>query len=371
MSGRYLVSITHPIFSPGGDYLGFISGNLYLEADNILSRLLAHHYYSNGTYLYVVDRSKTLVYHHEHDRIGERVEGNPAVDAVVQGGSGAVSLTNSRGVEMLAGYAAVGDSRWGIVVQRPGEATLANLNTQMRAVLLASIPVNLLILVLVWLASLFIARPLWQLANNVADMSNQDGQQRIAGVRAWYYEAAQLKRAILRGIGHIHTRFDELHAENRSDPLTGLLNKRGIQRLLRRYEEERIPFSVLTVDVDHFKHVNDTHGHDVGDRVLVALAGLMQQRGRKDDAFCRSGGEEFLIFLPDTPKAVAGEIAERLRRLVAATPMAGVGTITLSVGVSAWTPESGHHQDDAIRQADLALYRAKQAGRNRIELDET
>ncbi|MGE6109799.1 sensor domain-containing diguanylate cyclase [Aeromonas sobria] len=319
----------------------------------------------------MVDRSKTLVYHHEHDRIGERMEGNPAVDAVVQGGSGAVSLTNSRGVEMLAGYAAVGDSRWGIVVQRPGEATLANLNTQMRAVLLASIPVNLLILVLVWLASLFIARPLWQLANNVADMSNQDGQQRIAGVRAWYYEAAQLKRAILRGIGHIHTRFDELHAENRSDPLTGLLNKRGIQRLLRRYEEERIPFSVLAVDVDHFKHVNDTHGHDVGDRVLVALAGLMQQRGRKDDAFCRSGGEEFLIFLPDTPKAVAGEIAERLRRLVAATPMAGVGTITLSVGVSAWTPESGHHQDDAIRQADLALYRAKQAGRNRIELDET
>lgn len=368
-SGRYIVSVTYPIFSPTRDYLGFIAGNIYLESNNILSELLARHYYTDGTYIYVVDRSKTVIYHHNRDRIGRLVERNPAVEAVVRGKSGAAALVNSSGIEMLTGYAAVEGSRWGIVVQRPLEATLTNLNQQMKDILLASIPVNLLIIVGVWLASLFIARPLWQLARNTASMSNRDAQLRIARVRAWYYEAAQLKQAILHSIGHINTRFDELHAETRSDPLTGLLNKRGIQMLLHCYEEQQIPFSVLALDVDHFKRINDTHGHDVGDQVLVALAGLMQQNSRKDDEFCRSGGEEFLIFLPHTSKASASEIAERLRQLVAAAPMAPVGAVTLSIGVSEWSPERTYHAAHAIKRADRALYRAKAAGRNRTELD--
>ncbi|QFI55205.1 diguanylate cyclase [Aeromonas simiae] len=368
-TGRYIISVTSPIFSTTRDYLGFISGNIYLESNNILSQLLSHHYYKDGTYIYVVDRSKTVIYHREAEQVGRLIKGNSAVDAVVQGKSGAVSQVNSYGIEMLTGYAAVENSHWGIIVQRPKAETLTNLNEQIKEILLASVPVNLLIIAGAWLASLFIARPLWQLACNTANMSNRDAQLRIAKVRAWYYEAAQLKQAILHSIGHINTRFDELHAETRSDPLTGLLNKRGIQLLLQCYEEEKIPFSVLALDVDHFKLINDTHGHDVGDRVLVALAALMQQKARKDDEVCRSGGEEFLIFLPHTPKAIAGEIAERLRRLVAEAPMEGVGAITLSIGVSEWHTGLPYHPSHAIKRADRALYCAKAAGRNRTELD--
>ena len=122
---------------------------------------------------------------------------------------------------------------------------------------------------------------------------------------------------------------------------------------------------MIALDADYFKQVNDRHGHDVGDAVLKALALQMESVSRSADLLCRSGGEEFLIILPNTQLPEATTVAERLRRMMENTPLEPVGIVTLSLGVAAWTP--GREGADAVlKAADKALYQAKNRGRNQL-----
>lgn len=127
---------------------------------------------------------------------------------------------------------------------------------------------------------------------------------------------------------------------------------------------------MLSLDIDYFKSVNDTWGHDVGDQVLQRLAKLMQSGSRVGDVLCRGGGEEFLILLPGIAPEVAEQIAERLRRQVAQMLIEPVGCITISLGV-AHCGRQGDEVEEALKTADEMLYKAKRAGRNRVEVAET
>jgi diguanylate cyclase (GGDEF)-like protein len=158
----------------------------------------------------------------------------------------------------------------------------------------------------------------------------------------------------------------------RVDSLTGLRNRRAIEETLirevsaaRRHESS---LSVLLVDVDHFKHINDALGHQAGDAALVAIGETLQSMLRTEDTIGRWGGEEFLAVLPHTDAAGAVVIAERLRAHVA-TPGPGSAeprtAITVTIGVAAWT--SGGI-DDLVRRADHALYAGKAAGRNNVQV---
>ncbi|CAG0960800.1 putative diguanylate cyclase DgcQ [Phycisphaerales bacterium] len=126
------------------------------------------------------------------------------------------------------------------------------------------------------------------------------------------------------------------------------------------------PVSCVMVDVDHFKAVNDTHGHHTGDLVLKQVAELLRATGRTEDAVGRYGGEEFCLILPDTDTAGAKAVAERLRASIAATPIQGV-SITASLGV-ADNQRGRLTVEQVLQRADEALYRAKRSGRNRVEL---
>lgn len=126
----------------------------------------------------------------------------------------------------------------------------------------------------------------------------------------------------------------------------------------------------LMVDIDHFKNVNDTYGHAIGDTVLQHLAELSRIRLRRIDLFGRLGGEEFGILLPSTDSAGALEFAERFRRHVADTPAQsskGMIPFTISIGVSESAP-SDSASDSILARADMAFYRAKEGGRNRVEI---
>ncbi|ALC17224.1 response regulator receiver modulated diguanylate cyclase [Desulfuromonas soudanensis] len=161
-----------------------------------------------------------------------------------------------------------------------------------------------------------------------------------------------------------------------TDPLTSLHNRRYLMDTLDREVERScrtdIHLSLVMVDIDHFKRVNDTYGHQVGDAVLVAVAALLQGQLRPYDTAARFGGEEFVLVLPSTELAAAGAVAERLRKLTANLSFAREGApdlvLTISAGVAVVSPGSSVHADDLIRQADTALYRAKQDGRNRVVL---
>lgn len=366
-ANNLLVFISHPLFSASGQYLGYIGGSLYLKERSILNDLLGTHFYEDGSYLYVVDQNRRLLYHPNPRRIGTLVEGNPMIDDVIHGNEGICQAKNSQGVEMLAGYAPIGLAHWGVIAQRPVSDTLKPLNSQMRSVIDHTLPLALTTLLLIWWLARLISRPLWQLADNAQSMDEATTPTRIQNIRSWYFESSELKRAMLIGVNLLHTRLGQLTNEAQTDPLTGLNNRRGTEMILSALQHEAIPFSVLAIDIDHFKRVNDTYGHDCGDQVLQALAGLMRRCTRKDDHPCRVGGEEFLILLPNANLHTAGELAERLRRQVAAAEMPTAGHISISIGIAEW-PLQALEPSQVLKYADKALYRAKENGRNRCEV---
>ena len=166
--------------------------------------------------------------------------------------------------------------------------------------------------------------------------------------------------------------FEEIHRVMTTDGLTGALNRRGLDAELERrwYEWRRYrrSFALVMVDLDHFKAVNDTHGHRVGDRVLADLGKIVLDMKRLSDAFGRYGGEEFVLVLPETPLDAAIVVAERLRVLVAEHPFeieGGSFRVTVSLGVTTSRADV-HDVASLVQEADARLYQAKQGGRDRV-----
>jgi diguanylate cyclase (GGDEF)-like protein len=157
-----------------------------------------------------------------------------------------------------------------------------------------------------------------------------------------------------------------------TDPLTGLLNRRSMEQRLREaahgFQRTGRPFSLVMADVDHFKRINDVHGHAAGDRVLRAVGTLLGERLRGHDAVARWGGEEFLLLLPETDLATARDVADRLRAAAEARLPDGAGVaqaVTLTFGVAVF--DRPMRVDACIKKADEALYAGKASGRNRVE----
>jgi two-component system cell cycle response regulator len=158
------------------------------------------------------------------------------------------------------------------------------------------------------------------------------------------------------------------------DALTGLHNRRYFEThfadLLKRTAEKGRPLSLLTLDIDHFKSVNDTWGHDAGDAVLSGFAARVKRVVRTMDLVCRLGGEEFVVVMPDTPGEVAMKVAERLRASVESEvfPLDSAGSRSIHVTVSIGLAERGRttNPDDLFKAADEALYASKRSGRNRV-----
>jgi diguanylate cyclase (GGDEF)-like protein/PAS domain S-box-containing protein len=167
---------------------------------------------------------------------------------------------------------------------------------------------------------------------------------------------------------------ERLREQSTHDALTGLYNRRYLEEALGRElilaEREGHPVSVIMGDLDHFKAVNDRHGHLAGDEVLRVFGDLMKRHARGSDIYCRYGGEEFLLVLPRMAEKTAVERAEHLRSAMAATPVscgASPIAVTASFGVATF-PRDGRSGDEVIAAADSALYSAKAAGRNRVNV---
>ncbi|MCF2906898.1 sensor domain-containing diguanylate cyclase [Pseudoalteromonas sp. DL2-H2.2] len=361
-AGNLLVSPTFPVFAADGTYLGFIAGGIYLQGNTILNQLLGTHHASDHSYVYVVDKSKRLIYHKDNARVGEYIGDNVAINAVLNGQSGATETLNSQGENMLAGYAPVSNTGWGIVSQRALTSIVAELNQTHTNVLYSTLPFALAILAATLIAGFVIARPLAQLAQSVSSLS--PGNLRcIDQTPAWYFEAENLKSAILNSSELLGQEIKELEQDRKMDPLTKLNNRLAMQLWLDNVKNMHYQFSVLALDVDHFKSINDEFGHGVGDEVLCALAGVMKKNARSHDFVCRSGGEEFLIFMPFVDANRALSIAERLRIAISEYPMPIPRPVTVSIGIACW-PVHSKSIAETLKMADQALYQAKNKGRN-------
>lgn len=165
----------------------------------------------------------------------------------------------------------------------------------------------------------------------------------------------------------------EQHRDARTDSLTGLANRRAMQERgrveMKRERRTQTPVSVILVDLDHFKSINDKYGHETGDTALFQVARILRDALRESDALGRWGGEEFMVVLPGTDARGAAEVAERMRKSIAAATfdgIAGGATISLGVASSELIEDHAMEWDLLIKEADQRLYRAKHEGRNRV-----
>jgi len=167
-------------------------------------------------------------------------------------------------------------------------------------------------------------------------------------------------------------KFDILEGETRKDPMTGLANRRelmaALEREMKRAERVKKPLSILLIDIDHFKRINDTYGHPFGDEVIKGIARIMKNVVRPYDIVARYGGEEFAILLVETDTRRAGSVAERIRTSVKNKLFEYKGErvpVTVSIGCSTF-PEDGKIAEELLDMADRALYLSKREGRDRV-----
>ncbi len=188
----------------------------------------------------------------------------------------------------------------------------------------------------------------------------------------------ELKNSLAR-VTELEGLVKELQGQLHTDPLTKIGNRRsyveGLDATLARANRGMgEPVSLAVIDIDHFKKVNDTYGHQAGDQVLVGLATFLKKNTRAADTICRIGGEEFVLILPGTSINVAWSLLTRLGKLIASglsITVSGITIpITVSIGVAAWRrgdgQSSGETAGELFERADSALYEAKNSGRNRV-----
>jgi diguanylate cyclase (GGDEF)-like protein len=187
-------------------------------------------------------------------------------------------------------------------------------------------------------------------------------------------ELMDVNDALHKNLREIDELQEQLREQANRDPLTGLYNRRyldsTLERELSRCKRDGHSLALILIDIDHFKQVNDTYGHQAGDEILLRLSALLGSMARAGDVACRYGGEEFLLLMPTMPLISAQERAEALR-LSFGNLDVPFGDFrlraTVSIGIAAY-PGHGTSSDELIRHADTALYRAKRLGRNRVEL---
>lgn len=370
VAGNLVVFISQPIISSSGEYLGLVGGSVYILKQSVLHTLIGSHFQQEGTFAFVADANRRLLHHPDGKRVGGVLGRSATVDAALRGEAGAMEVNNYKGIPMLAGYAQVPGVNWAVVAQQPRDLSLAPLDVLMKDMFLGLIPASLLGVLLIWGGALLITRPLRQLAYNAERLSAPETPGELQAINTWYREAAAIRQALLTGVALMQQKLGRLSQEAQSDALTGLANRRALGMALATLERTARPYAVLALDIDHFKRVNDSWGHDAGDEALRRVAAVLRDSSRANDLACRAGGEEFVLLLPDTSLASASTIAERIRETIADTVIPLVGQVTLSIGV-AESDAASPTSDAVLKQADRRLYRAKQSGRNRVISNDT
>ncbi|HEY4222624.1 MAG TPA: diguanylate cyclase [Myxococcota bacterium] len=289
--------------------------------------------------------------------------------------------------------------RWATLVGTLDEAKLTRaLVERRRRLVLSAIAVSSLgLLVLILLLSIEVLTPLSSIVRMAERLAKGDLKARAAvrgsselqvlsttlndAARKLAISHAELEAEVGRRTDALTAAYTQLADANErlerlalTDPLTGLFNRRYLEQALAlevtRQKRAKRPFSLLMVDVDHFKHYNDTHGHPAGDDVLRHLAKILQGSLRASDIVARVGGEEFVVVLLDAELPLARSAADKVRDAVTAHEFTHgdkqpLGRLTVSIGVASW-PKHGETGDDVIAAADRALYLSKAAGRNRV-----
>ena len=377
---------------------GEVVGVLGVHADwrwarDVIARVRRQDARNAGTLVYVLDRQRRVIHHPVGpDAQGSLVAGSPvpAGPAVLPWDDGQRYLTT--GVPVVA-FDALTDLGWTVVVRQPIDQALAPVASAQRTVWLAGGLVAALVMLSTWIIAGRISGPLADIAEAAEKIDAGDTHVAIPLSRR-SSELERLSRSLSRMTQRLLARERELAEANQQlearvaqrtaalaeanrhlellahqDGLTRLANRRSadlmLEKELAHHRRNRRSMAVLLADIDHFKRVNDTHGHAAGDDVLKAVALRLSQLLRHGDVAARFGGEEFLVILKETDAEGAMVVAEKIRASVEALTVPIVGRVTLSIGCAV-AVEGRELSAALVKRADDALYEAKSRGRNRV-----
>lgn len=360
--GNDVVFISHPLFTSDDRYLGYIGGTIYLKKQSMLSDILSKHFYSSGSMVSIVSNNGNIIFSQEPALVGTYIGLSTELKKQLGTKEYGYFRTEINKQQFLTGYAGLHKTDWNIFISRSSEIVWYTLKRTIENTLWFLLGIiGLTILVMTVLAEC-IASPLGKLANMVLNGRVNTNQSIFEPVNTWYYEAECLKEAVQEYCQTMSIQLKKLSDEAMTDPLTGLCNRRGFNKLVDRLKH-KTEQCIIAIDIDHFKKINDTYGHDAGDKVLIAIAVLMKKVCCKRSVIGRFGGDEFIIFLSQTTLPDAVKTAERLRKIISTNTFPVVGAITISAGVAALRDCNGN-RNVLQRRADEALYEAKETGRN-------
>ncbi|MHA6530001.1 sensor domain-containing diguanylate cyclase [Paenibacillus sp. BAC0078] len=364
-TGRMIVFMSEPLYDKDQHYLGQLGGTIYLQNHNILNMIFGgnNDVDAEGSYYYIVSADGHLLFHPDKERINEDVSANKVVQELIEGKSGQMQAVNVRGIPMLAGYSKVTSNGWGVVVVSPVSVIQDELQSHLRITIAYTIIPFVILLLLVILLAHQLAKPFVMLA----DLMSRVGKEKMELPELkphWNREADLLTQAVAIAWSDVQKQTSQLTQEAMTDLLTGLANRRSVEVTMNQWIAAQFSFSVIALDVDKFKFVNDTYGHLAGDEVLKQVAGILTSSVRPGDVCCRYGGEEFVVLLPRTKAADAYLVAERIRKTLEGSAGPLAMKVTSSQGIAHF-PTHGNSREELLEQADQAMYMAKGMGRNR------
>jgi diguanylate cyclase (GGDEF)-like protein len=381
--GKTVMTVAVPLKTANGRFLGVLAATINFGSMEAVLRQWAQ---GQTRHLYIVKADGTRV-------LSSLLEPKPvlttrlpeeATRLFFAGEAGELQRMTYEELEVLAVMQQVPRLGWGVVAEKNYEDAYRAL-LDIRNVALASTAWLLLgVGLIAYLLSLTISGPLTRLTEGAARVAGGDLSVEIAtdppreigrlatmfNTMVTYLREAQQELTSVNLA--LNERNQSLEAISATDALTGLHNRRRMLDALNaevaRHGRHGRSFSIVMVDVDHFKKYNDTYGHPAGDALLKTIGGILKSSLRTNDFAARYGGEEFLILLPDQDQKGAVEVAERIRQRIEAETEDRANkrkAVTASLGVATF-PESGRTADPLLANADAALYRAKNSGRNRV-----
>jgi diguanylate cyclase (GGDEF)-like protein len=367
-----IVIVAQPIIGSDDQLLGVVAATLNFRA---VTTILADHSRHGESALHLVDSNGAVIASSVQlppPFMAARLPADTARELFAEQGH-PVAYSGVRGAPVVGVLRVLPRLGWGVVAEQErsrayaGIVRLRNLSAAVGGTLLLGIGL------VAYLLALSIVRPLDRLTAGAAKVAA--GNLEVELPRAGRGELGVMTEIFNHMVARLRASHAELHELSITDSLTGLANRKHLMETLEaeieRCRRYRRPLAVAMIDIDHFKRFNDTFGHLAGDEVLRRLAAIFRASLRSADFAARYGGEEFLIVLPETDAATAAEIAERIRARVAAESAqreAVAPRITVSAGIAA---ASGDEDLEVlIHKADAALYRAKEAGRDRVEIFE-